>query len=417
MFKEIHACRICGNSQLVTLFNLGHQALTGVFPRSVDEEVERVPTELIQCTGQGACGLVQLRHSGAPEQMYGDNYGYRSGLNASMVQHLRHLHAEILGRVELQPGDVVLDIGSNDATLLSLFSKNLDLIGMDPTGRKFQQYYPEHVRLIPSFFSRGAYQDVYGSRKARIITSIAMFYDLEHPQQFVDDIASILSSDGVWVLEQSYLPSMLAANAYDTICHEHLEYYALSQIQWLVERAGMKIVDVSLNASNGGSFRVTVSHQQHPVVASPAVVALLEQESQLKLLEPEIYQQFRERILGHRTALQQFLRDWRASGKTIFGMGASTKGNVLLQFCGITAADLPCIAEVNEQKFGCVTPGTRIPIVSQALADERCPDAYLVLPWHFRKNIVERCKAYLGKGGTLVFPLPELDVVTYKDVS
>ena len=416
MPKALERCRICGNTDLVPVLDLGRQASTGVFPRTADQPVAEMPLELVKCMTAGAaqrCGLLQLRHSGDPGEMYGAGYGYRSGLNRSMVAHLRAKVARILDTVVLGKGDLVIDVGSNDGTTLSAYPKDAaDLAGIDPTGETFRRHYPPHVRLIPEFFSAAAVRKAFGERRARVITSFAMFYDLESPMEFMRQVHDCLDERGIWVLEQSYMPTMLEMNAYDTVCHEHLEYYALEPIVWMMDRVGLRILDVETNAVNGGSFSITACRSGAPYRGRPeAAKAMLarEQAAALGTLEP--YRAFAARVAEHRGALRRFLRDARAAGRTICGYGASTKGNVVLQYCGVTADDLPCIAEVNEDKFGAFTPGTRIPIVPEAEVRARRPDYFLVLPWHFRDVIVERERAYLEAGGRLVFPLPAIEVV------
>jgi hypothetical protein len=255
--KAINKCRLTGSPNLVTVLSLGHQALTGVFPRAKDQEVTSGPLELVWCPDSG---LLQLAHSYDAGEMYGENYGYRSGLNQSMVRHLSQ-KVEMLERLgNLQPGDVVLDIGSNDATLLKAYATpNLKRVGIDPTGDKFRHHYTDSIKLIADFFSAEAFLKI--SKKAKIVTSIAMFYDLEAPAEFAHQVAQVLAKDGVWHLEQSYMPSMLRTCSYDTICHEHLEYYSLDVIKKIVEAAGLRIVEVQMNAVNGGSFGVTVVHK------------------------------------------------------------------------------------------------------------------------------------------------------------
>jgi NDP-4-keto-2,6-dideoxyhexose 3-C-methyltransferase len=345
--------------------------------------------------------------------MYGAGYGYRSGLNRAMVAHLHGKVRRILETVALGKGDLVIDIGSNDGTTLAAYpAGGADLVGIDPGGEAFRRHYPPHVRLIPEFFSAKAVRSAFGARRARVITSFAMFYDLEAPMEFMREVRDCLDDDGVWVFEQSYMPTMLAMNAYDTICHEHLEYYALGPILWMMERVGLRVLDVELNGVNGGSFSITAARAGAPHHGRPeAIAALLAREAaaQLDTLEP--YREFGVRVAAQRDVLLRFLRDARASGQKVFGYGASTKGNVLLQYCGVTPDDLPCIAEVNEEKFGAFTPGTLIPIVSEAEARARKPDYFLVLPWHFRDAIVERERDWLAAGGKLVFPLPHIDVV------
>ena len=412
MYTEIERCRVCGNTNLQSIVHLGDQALTGVFPHSKDRYITRGPLELVKCVENNRthCGLLQMRQTYNHDEMYGMNYGYRSGLNSSMVEHLRSVVQSIGRSVQITASDVIIDIGSNDCTLLRQYpDTGATLIGIDPTGSKFKEYYPEHVKLIPDFFSAELYRRVMGSRKAKVVTSIAMFYDLSAPLLFMEQVRDILDDDGVWVFEQSYMPTMLAVNAYDTICHEHLEYYGLRQIQWMADRVGLHLVDVKFNSTNGGSFVVTAmkSSSVHRR-SSDAVAAVLRQEMEIGLHQELPYKNFKDRIFSHRDRLRSTLEQLKQDGVSVLGYGASTKGNVLLQFCGITEADIRFIAEVNPEKYGCYTPGTLIPIISEAEAKAMCPDVFLVMPWHFEDNLVMREKDYLATGGRLLFPLPEI---------
>ena len=388
-----------------------------MFVKDPDAAAAPGPLQVVKCreeSGRESCGLVQLRHSYDLQELYGRNYGYRSGLNNSMV---RHLHAKVAKTVELArpgKGDLVVDIGSNDGTLLRGYPDALGVmrVGIDPTAAKFRKYYPPEVIVVPDFFSAEKVRAAAGGRKARIVTSIAMFYDLESPSAFMAEVASLLEPDGVWVFEQSYMPLMLERNSYDTVCHEHLEYYGLRQIAWMAARAGLKIVGLEFNDVNGGSFSVTAALKSSRLPeASEAVAAALEKERAAGLHTLAPYEAFKRRAFAHRDALRGRLREYKAGGKTVFGYGASTKGNVLLQFCGLGPADIPMIAEVNEDKFGCFTPGTRIPIVPEAEARARKPDFFLVLPWHFRDGIVEREREFRRAGGRLLFPLPVIEEV------
>lgn len=415
MYTEIDRCRVCGNSNLDSIVHLGSQSLTGVFPRSKDRNITKGPLELVKCveSSRMQCGLLQLRQTYNHDEMYGMNYGYRSGLNSSMVDHLRSIVRSIVRTSPITASDVVVDIGSNDGTLLRQYPDiGATLIGIDPTGGKFREYYPANVRLIPDFFSAELYKREMGHRKAKIVTSIAMFYDLDAPLLFMEQVRDILDDDGVWVFEQSYMPTMLAVNAYDTICHEHLEYYGLSQIQWMADRVGMRIMDVQFNDTNGGSFVVTAMkslgvHQQVP----EGVLSVLKRENELGLSQEKPYLDFKAGIFSHRDRLRSTLEALKQQGAKVLGYGASTKGNVLLQFCGITEADIKFIAEVNPDKYGCYTPGTLIPIISETEAKALRPDVLFVLPWHFEENLVRREKEYLEQGGRLLFPLPEIHFI------
>lgn len=408
-YRRIERCRVNGGPNLVSVLNLGHQVLTGVFPRWRDQSVTAGPLELVWCSESG---LLQLAHSFDPQEMYGENYGYRSGLNQSMVRHLTDKARWLERFCGLQPGDFVLDIGSNDGTLLKAYgTPGLRRVGIDPTGTKFAAFYPDDIVLIPAFFSAAVSRSRIAA-PARIVTSIAMFYDLDDPVAFAEQVASVMAADGVWHFEQSYMPSMLRLTAYDTICHEHLEYYSLAVVQGILDRADLKIVDVQMNSVNGGSFAVTATHRSNPVRGNRAVIDwLLEQEERMGLNTPRPYRDFEERVFRHRADLVRLLHSLVADGKRILGYGASTKGNVLLQFCGITERDVTAIADVNPDKFGCYTPGTGIPIVSEAEARAMAPDYFFVLPWHFKTGILEREKEFLARGGKMIFPFPEIEIV------
>jgi len=415
MYKEITKCRICGNSDLLPILDLGEQALTGVFPKARNEIVTSGPLALVKCNDEGDsdhCGLVQLKHSYRLDELYGQNYGYRSGLNPSMVRHLQEIVSQALTHVSLKPGDLVVDIGSNDSTLLQAYpALGADLVGIDPTGKKFAHYYPDNIRLIPEFFSAESLRSFCGESKAKIITSISMFYDLEDPIDFMQQVYNVLDDDGIWVFEQSYMPTMLAVNAYDTICHEHLEYYGLKQIKWMTDKVGFKILNVELNDVNGGSFSVTVSKKTNARKESKRVSAILESEDNAGLSTIKPFMEFRDRVYKHKNSLRDFIHRLNSEGKKVLGYGASTKGNVILQFCNLTDSDIPYIAEVNSDKYGAFTPGTCIPIISESEARHLQPDYFLVLPWHFKAFILQKEISYLKSGGKLIFPLPDIQVI------
>lgn len=409
-YKAINKCRIADSSHLVSVLNLGHQSLTGVFPRSPEEPVTVGPLELVWCPDSG---LLQLKHSYEASEMYGDNYGYRSGLNQSMVSHLGDKIAYLERLVQPKAGDVVVDIGSNDCTTLKSYkTAGLRRIGIDPTGRKFKEYYPADIAMVPDFFSADAYRSV-EQKPARMVTSIAMFYDLDSPITFAQQIESILADDGVWHFEQSYMPSMLRLNSYDTICHEHLEYYSLGAVKRILDAAGLRLVDVVMNAVNGGSFAVTAARVGNQTVKTNHAVIdwLLAQEGRMGLNTPKPYRDFEERVFRHREDLTRLIKALNDDGKKVLGYGASTKGNVVLQFCGLTSKEIPAIAEVNTEKFGRVTPGSHIPIISEAEAKAMNPDYFLVLPWHFKEGILRREKEYLASGGRFIFPFPEIEII------
>ena len=407
--KKINKCRISGESDLVDILSLGDQYLTGVFPSSKEEKVTKGPLDLVWAKESG---LLQLKHSYDLGEMYGDNYGYRSGLNSSMVEHLTNKITSLENLVQLNPNDIVIDIGSNDATSLKAYSKPCIKVGIDPTGLKFKDYYSDDITLIPDFFTKELFESKFQSKKAKIVTSIAMFYDLEDPKKFAKDIYEILDDNGIWHFEQSYMPSMLKTNAYDTICHEHIEFYSLKVVKELLESVNLKIIDVQTNSINGGSFAVTASRADANYIVNDVLIDwMLFQEGQMKLETISPYLAFKERIFEHRDSLRKLILSLVKSGKKVYGYGASTKGNVLLQFCEFTSLEIPFIAEVNEEKFGKYTPGTHIKIISEEEAKMNKPDYFLVLPWHFKDNILSREKEYLKTGVKFIFPLPEIEII------
>ena len=414
--KKIQKCRICGNDQLITVIDLGDQALSGRFPRKNDPDTPVAPLVLIKCDtskNPDACGLIQLEHSVPPLEMYTREYGYRSGINKTMSDHLAGISAKARKIISLEKNDIALDIGSNDGTLLKSYSRNdIRRIGMDPGGEQYRNLYPEDISLVSDFFSASAFNSFFPGEKAKIITSIAMFYDLEKPMQFVDNIRQVLHPDGVWVLEQSYLPAMLEMNSFDTICHEHLEYYTFSQINWMLSRNNLKAIDIDLNNINGGSFRLYVTHADSSLQPNAnALNNVIKAELELKLDSEQPYKDFCSRVEGIKTKLNTLLREEKRKGKKIFVYGASTKGNVLLQYFNIDSSIISAAADRNPEKWGSRTPGTNIPIVSEDEARKQHPDYFLVLPWHFKSEFLERESRFLKEGGKFIFPLPEVEIV------
>jgi hypothetical protein len=409
MYKEISSCRISGSKNLVTVLSLGEQCLTGVFPKSPNEKVTKGPLDLVWCPDSG---LLQLKHSYDMNEMYGDNYGYRSGLNGSMVRHLTQKINYLERLVEPTEKDLVIDIGSNDATSLRAYKSKCRKVGIDPTGKKFKSYYKDGISLLPDFFSKEIFAASFPNDKAKIVTSIAMFYDLEDPNKFVRDIEAVLATDGVWHFEQSYMPSMLRTTSYDTICHEHLEFYSFHVVDNLLRANGLRVIDVQMNQINGGSFAVTACKASANYKSNlPVINWMLKQEDDMGLHTPRPYRDFETRVFEHRRRLQDLINALVDDGKKVIGYGASTKGNVLLQFCGFTKDQIPYVAEVNEDKFGCYTPGTNIPIISDKEVRAMNPDYFLVMPWHFKNDILARETEFMANGGKFIFPLPEIEII------
>ena len=410
-YRAITKCRISGDEKLIPILSLGDQALTGVFLKSPNDKITRGPLEIVWSQRSG---LLQLAHSFDPCEMYGEGYGYRSGLNASMVEHLTSKAKRLERICGLTSGDSILDIGSSDATLLKAFTvKGIRRIGMDPSAEKFLSYYTDGIQLIPDFFSVEKFQRAISMVRPKLITSVAMFYDLEDPSGFVKEIASLLPDGGIWHFEQSYMPTMLRQNSYDTICHEHLEYYSLKPVLELLDHAGLSPVEVLMNSTNGGSFAVTAVKGKSSYPRETKIIDwLLAEEDRMGLGTSAPFLAFAERVFSHRESLRRLILSLRSEGKRILGYGASTKGNVILQFCGFGPQEVEAVVDVNPAKHGRFTPGSGIPILSEEEGRKRNPDYYLVLPWHFRDFILRKEASYLARGGRMIFPMPEIEIVT-----
>lgn len=411
-YQEITKCRLSGKKDLVPILSLGSQCLTGVFPRKKDKNLTSAPLELVWSPSSQ---LVQLKHSCDAAEMYGENYGYRSGLNPSMVAHLTSKARRLEKNAQLKNGDCVLDIGSSDGTLLCAYKgKNLFRIGIDPSAKDCKPIYQRKgMHLVPEFFSSKIFKAFFPHKKPRLITSVAMFYDLENPRRFVEEVHEVLEDGGFWHLEQSYLPTMLRQNSYDTICHEHLEYYSFGPVYQLLKECGFEVLDVLMNSVNGGSFSITACKRPNSSKKeNPVVQWLLSDEKMMNLPSLKPFEGFRQRIERHRESLHDLIISLKKSGKKILGYGASTKGNVILQYCKLGRSEISAIVDVNPAKEGCVTPGTWIPIISEKEGRKIRPDYFLVLPWHFRDFIVRKESEFLLDGGKMIFPLPEIEIVS-----
>jgi 2-polyprenyl-3-methyl-5-hydroxy-6-metoxy-1,4-benzoquinol methylase len=409
-------CRVCHSTALTKVIDLGDQYLQGSFVKEGRQSppMRLVPTSLVRCdpmADEKACGLLQMEYTVPPEVLY-SVYWYRSGTNATMRNHLAGIAQEasaLLGKNSAR----VLDIGCNDGTLLAAYPKTFVKYGIDPSD--LAREVPSDIKVVHELFPSEELRTLLKGEQLDIVTSIAMFYDLEDPVAFARSVKEILAPEGIWCIEMSYMPTMLKMNSYDTICHEHLEYYSLAVLEYILKQAGLRLVNATLNGINGGSIRIYATHKTNVGYRKEEftrnVKLLRQEEFDLQLDTDRPYRQFQERANVQREQLSSMLKKLRREGKKVHVYGASTKGNTILQWCGIDSRLVDLCAERNPDKYGARTLGTDIPIVSEEDSRAAKPDYYLVLPWHFREEFVQREKATMASGVGMIFPLPEIEVV------
>lgn len=409
-------CRVCGSSALTRVIDLGEQHLQGSFvkPGETPPPARRIPTVLVRCNpllDEKACGLLQMESTVPPEVLY-SSYWYRSGTNQTMRTHLQGIAQQALTMLGRDTGRT-LDIGCNDGTLLRCYPSAMVKVGVDPSD--IAQEITGDITVIQDIFPSTELVTRMGNERFDIITSIAMFYDLEDPVSFTRGIKQLLAPDGLWVFEMSYMPLMLKMNSYDTICHEHLEYYSLAVIENILRRAQMKMVNAELNSINGGSIRCFAAHAGSFAYRREEylqnIQRLRQDEFDMELDTDKPYKNFQDHINVHREELVALLKRLKKEGKKVHVYGASTKGNTILQWCGIDNRIVDVAADRNPDKHGAFTLGTDIPIVSEEQSRALQPDYYLVLPWHFKEEFLQREKAMLERGTKLIFPLPTIEVV------
>ena len=414
--KTRTTCRVCGSSSLKSVIDLGEQYLQGSFIKPGKEmpSNRKIPCTLVRCNPEGdenACGLLQMLHSVPPEILYAA-YWYRSGTNNTMRNHLKNI-VEAATAVVHKKDAIVLDIGCNDGTLLSYYSKGAMKYGIDPSDIA-QEIKDEQANVVQDIFPSKKLLEVLEGKSLDIITSIAMFYDLENPVDFVKGVKQLLSPRGVWVFEMSYMPTMLQLDSYDTICHEHLEYYSLAVIEIILKKANMRLFKISFNDINGGSVRCFATHDSNIAYDNAADIKQLndvrQAEFDMELDTDKPYKAFWNRICALKIELNALLKKLKSDGKRIHIYGASTKGNTILQWCDIDNSIIDYAAERNPDKYGAMTLGTNIPIISEAESRAMNPDYYLVLPWHFKTEFLDREKETLEKGVGLIFPLPKIEI-------
>jgi hypothetical protein len=400
------------------VLSLGDQYIAGAFaePAGKQPVARRIPLDLVRCdmtVNQDGCGLVQLRHT-VPGAILYQSYWYRSGVNETMTRNLHSIAKQADEMAGLQPGDLVVDVGCNDGTLLDGYqTSNLRYLGFDPSDVA-RHAIAKGFDVVRDFYSYDKLRLRYADQQAKVITSIAMLYDLEAPRAFVDDVRQALSEDGVWVAELHYLPTMLERNQFDVIVHEHLEYYSLAVIERLLGEAGLAVVRGELNEINGGSIRLFIRRADRFRAEGPDAEALQQlriREFELALDSPDPYDRFAAGSESVRDDLAALCRQLVEEGKTIHVYGASTKGNTILQYARLDRSLIPYAADRNPEKHGSETIGTRIPIISEEHSRELRPDYYLALPWHFLEEFLDREHEFLKRGGRFIVPMPTVRIV------
>jgi|TARA_B110000495_G_scaffold203957_1_gene231233 SAM-dependent methyltransferase len=412
----IAECRICKSKDLIPIISLNEQYIATFTPKENEKLLlsDKFPLELVRCNVEkNGCGLVQLLHS-IPKDFLYKRYFYRSGINQTMNDNLSEIVKEAISKVELNKKDLVLDIGCNDGTLLQNY-QNMDvqLVGFDPAENMAQFSKKTGAQIIVNYFNENSFKKEFSNQKAKIITSIAMFYDLDDPNIFVKDISKILDSEGIWIIELSYLPLMIKQNAFDTIVHEHLEYYHLKVLERLFSKYGLKVVDIFLNEVNGGSIRLFIKHNNQKISdeASHRIKKIQDDEDKLGLDTEKPYIEFYNRCEELKEKTVSFIKNEQKKGKKIFAYGASTKGNTLLQFYGLDNKQIEKVADRNSDKWGRKTVGTEIQIISEEEARKSKPDYFLILPWHFLNEFIDREKEFLKNGGQFIVPLPQFRII------
>ncbi len=403
---KIQNCRNCNKKKLEFIFSLGNLSFTGKFPKK-NKVIKKAPLEIVMCKN---CKLIQLAHKFNLKYLYGPDYGYRSNISETMVHHLKNVVIKASKKVNLKSKQLVLDIASNDATLLKNYSKKIITFGIDPLVNKYIKDYKNINYKISNFFSLKEIEKK-TLKKFKIITALSVFYDLEKPNKFLSDIKTILDKDGIFILEFADLVSILKKKMFDTICHEHLEYYSSKIVINMCNENGLKVIDIFENDINGSSKQFFISHvKSNYKMNSKRIKRILLEENKMKVGSKKTIMKFFKEINNIKFKLLKIIKKIKSKNQSIHGYGASTKGNVLLQYFGIGNNYIDYVAERNPKKYNLYTPGTKIKIISEKNSRARKPNFFLVLPWHFQKEILKREKIIRSKGTKFIFPLPKLKI-------
>lgn len=403
---KVKTCRSCGSKNLLKIVSLGKQYLSDFV--KTNKKPKAFPLTIVVCK---KCNLVQLDYNVPQKYLYTERYGYKSGINQTMQNELKGIALESLRKIKKSKEKIVaVDIGANDGTLLSFYPKSVHRISVEPIKKfaKMAKKYSDEV--VNNFYTYEAYKKNTKNLKADIVTAISCFYDMEEPNKFVDDVKKIMKDDGIFVIQQNYLVKMLEINAFDNIVHEHLEYYSLLSLNYLLERHGMEVFDVQERELNGGSFRTYIALKGKREI-SKNVLKMQTYEKKLKLNNKKIYLDFAKRIKNEKEKIVNFIKKETKKGKKVYLYGASTRGNTMLQYFGLNNKYIKFAVERNPEKFGKIIASVGIPIISEEKARKDKPEYMLVLPWFFKIEFLQREKEYLKQGGHFIFPLPKFEVI------
>lgn len=411
LYTDIETCRLCGGGRLETVMDFGPQYLATAFVPDNETHAlskTRVPLSTVLC---GDCGLLQLKETVDRSRLFSE-YFYRSGTNPMMRAALKEVVAAVREHAGDGDGGWWLDIGCNDGSLLSFVPDTFRRVGIEPAGNITWDHLDPSITVRNDFFSKRVLLEATGGALCKVVTSIAMLYSVDHLNEIVAEIASVLDEGGVWCIQVSYLPAMLESMSFYDVCHEHLYYFSLDSLARLLDRAGLRIIDGSLNDVNGGSLRAIVVHRDDPRAETQRLEALRAAEAKLGLSDAGTYRRFFAEIDDLKRRTRDFIERATDRGELVIGLGASTKGNVLLQYYGLDKRLIPCISERNPEKVSLRTLGTDIELVSEEQARALKPAYMLVLIWFFKEEIIRREQDYLAAGGKLLFPMPYLHTVS-----
>ena len=402
-------CKICKSKKIIKITNLESQPISSVFLSKKNFNLKKYNINLYQCY---KCKLIQFKSLPPLGEMYGKTYGYRTSLSKLMINHMKEKFIKFSKLGIIKKNSNILDIGSNDGTFLNFFAnkeKKLNLYGIDPSSEKFKKFYNKKINLITDYFT---YENFFKNinnqgQKFKLITSFAMFYDIENPNKFCKDIYKLLDKDGLWALEISYFPALLKNLTYDQICHEHVTYYTLTTFNNLVKKQGFKILDFRFNEINGGSIEIICAKKSNNIKSNDSKIKKhLMDEKNITL---DSYKKFNERVENTKKNILEILK--LVGSKNIIGYGASTKGNIVLNHCNITSKNISYICDENSYKFNKFTPGSNIKIISKEKMRKLQPKYLLILIWSFRKEVIKQEINYINKGGKLIFHLPQLHII------